>query len=439
MGKPQDTGIIGMDAESRPSTVARLPVRLAGFKFAILLAAALSVSMAYGVTLPILPFVVERILGGGNSRAIAWHTGMLTGIYTFALFFLSPVWGALSDRADRRVIIVVGLIGSSLSLFVLDQANSLPALYLARGLSGATSAAVLPAVLAYVAEGSAASERPRKFAITASATTVGFLLGPVIGSWLSSMILAPVVGMRIAGILMADSPFFAVGTAGLFFAAALYFLPAIAIYRQNSLVANGTRNKPVNQRAIYVGLLLTCITVFGITVAEVGITLFGKQVLLLDPSGITRFFLVCSGVMIVVQLGLFPFFMRMLSMRTLLIIAFLMIAIGLALIPYAPTTLTSKLFFSLVSMGTAILIPALATVISEAAGLEQGKAMGQQASAANLGQALAASTTGALFLVTPSTPFLVGAAVVIAGFLIALRRTAPNALSNCSGEVRPPI
>lgn len=129
---------------------------------------------------------------------------------TFALFFFSPMWGAVSDRIDRRGVIAAGLLGSGLSLFLLDSATSLPLLYLSRGLSGALSAAVFPAALATIAELSTASQRAHRFAITASATTFGFLVGPVMGSWLSSMILSPVVDMRLFSLLMADSPFFIV-------------------------------------------------------------------------------------------------------------------------------------------------------------------------------------------------------------------------------------
>lgn len=55
-------------------------------------------------------------------------------------------------------------------------------LYVARAASGVLSAAVLPCVLAYVAESSAPSERPRAFAFISSAMTLGFLVGPVAGS-----------------------------------------------------------------------------------------------------------------------------------------------------------------------------------------------------------------------------------------------------------------
>jgi MFS family permease len=388
---------------------------LTPFGFAILLSAVLSVSMAYGVTLPVLPFLLERIVGPGD--AVSWHTGMLTGLYMFALFLMSPVWGALSDRFDRRAIIATGLVGSSAGLFLLDNAASLTALYVARALSGALAAAVLPAALAYVAETAKATERPRKFAIVASATTLGFMLGPVLGSWLSPMIISPPEGMRLAGGVMLDSPFFAVALIGL--------LPALGTLHLSSLLRD-RRNAPLDgtkteKMRIRQGLLLTLMTVFGISAAEVGVTLLGKQSLFLGPREISQFFLICSATMIAVQLGIFPFLIKIFRVRTLLVSAFIPVSLGVGLIPYAGSVMKINFLFGLIAAGVGILIPVLAALISEAAGAEQGKALGQQTSSANLGQAFAAAVTGALYLVTPATPFLAASLVLAAGTVIAAR------------------
>ncbi len=383
------------------------------FGFAMLLSAVLSVSMAYGVTLPVLPFMLERILGPGE--AIPWHTGMLTALYTFALFFLSPVWGALSDRFDRRAIVSVGLVGSSMGLFLLDNATSLTELYVARALSGALSAAVLPAALAYIAETTRVAERPRKFAIVASATTLGFMLGPVLGSWLSPMIISPPEGMRLAGFVMPDSPFFVVALASLLFASGTLFLPCLPKEPDSiSVIGEGIEKERVRQ-----GLLLTLIAVFGISTAEVGVTLLGTQLLSLGPQEISRFFLVCSAVMITVQLGCFPILMRNIRPRTMLVAAFVSVALGVGLIPYAGSPLKIGFLFGLIATGIGILIPVLAALISEAAGAAQGKSLGQQTSAANLGQALAAAITGAMFLVAPAAPFWGAVLVLVAGAVVA--------------------
>lgn len=406
----------GADREAAPLA--------AVFHFPLLLASGLSVAMAVGVTLPVLPFQVERALGT-DAAAISWHTGALTGLYTFALLVCSYFWGALSDRIGRLPVIAFGLAGSSAGLLLLDAATTLQELYLARLVSGALSAAVLPAVLALAAETAGKTTRPHRFAVISSATTLGFLLGPIMGSWLSPMVLSPLAGMRIAGMFMPDSPYFLVAATSLLIAIALILAPS----PQKSAADHGAVQSEgpdgPSRLGLNLGLLLTGISVFGITIAEVGITLLGKQVLVLDPAGIARFFLICGVVMIVMQIGIFPICMQRIALPSLIAASLVGVAAGLGLTAFSRTSGSVLLAFTLVSIGTAILIPALATLISTAAGPMQGKAMGQQAAAANLGQALAASLTGALFLVAPGAPFLIGAAAAAVGVLCAIKLRRP--------------
>ena len=170
---------------------AGLTRHLVDVRFLLLLVAGLAVSMSYGVTLPLLPELVHRVQVGGVDAA-ARHTGWLTGVYTAALFACAPVWGAVSDFLDRRWIIALGLAGSAAALLLLGTADSLAGFYLARIAAGLVAAAVMPAVLAYVAETTAPERRQRRFAWMASATALGFLLGPVAGS------AAPALGVGVS-------------------------------------------------------------------------------------------------------------------------------------------------------------------------------------------------------------------------------------------------
>jgi MFS family permease len=54
--------------------------------FLVLLLAAASVAMSYGVTLPLLPPLLRRL----QVEGAAMHTGWLTAAYTLALFACSP-------------------------------------------------------------------------------------------------------------------------------------------------------------------------------------------------------------------------------------------------------------------------------------------------------------------------------------------------------------
>ena len=82
---------------------------LDGAAFYWLVAAMFSVTLGYGVLLPVLPFLLERLLHDPTEAAISYHTGWLMGTFMFALFVCAPLWGFVSDRIGRRAVIVVSI------------------------------------------------------------------------------------------------------------------------------------------------------------------------------------------------------------------------------------------------------------------------------------------------------------------------------------------
>lgn len=380
--------------------------------------------MSYGVTLPLMPFMLERWLGATNAGSVAWHTGMLTGLYTFSLFFLSPLWGALADRRGSRAVLAVGLLGAGASLLWLDTVTSLSGLYAARAFSGALSSAVLPAGLAFVAEMTPPKQRTRNFSIAAAATTVGFLLGPVVGSALASMVVEQVAPMRIVGIFMPDSPFFATGLLCIAIGLACLVLHHPTPVAEPSSL---TSREGMDLRMIGICLLLTALVVYGISAAKVGVTLLGKA-RSFGPQGVSRLFVVCGLVMIAVQVLGLPKLACRFDARWAIAAAFTVGALALALLPWARDVAAMSLAFIALGTSIGVLIPVLATLISEAAGPAQGKAMGWQAASANLGQAIAATATGALFSAWHPLPFVAAAALLGAGTaaaaLLSVRNTS---------------
>jgi MFS family permease len=371
--------------------------------FAALLAAAMAVSMAYGVTLPVLPGLVERA-GVGSAADVEGHTGWLTGTYTLALFLFAPAWGALADRIDRRWVLVAGLTGSSAALWALTGSLGLRGLYAARAVAGLTSAAVLPAVFAYVVTASAPSRLQRRFAWIASATALGFLLGPALGDGLAAPILAVGGHGAISALAL-----HVVAVVGLVAAAGVLTLPV------NRAVPSGSHGAPPgDERRIARSLLLTAVVVLAITVAEVGATLAARRAPAADGWPVSLYFALCSGVMIAVQFWALPHLERRLGEPRLVVAALLVLSAGLGLLAGSNGGVVTAAAFVLAAAGIGVLIPSLAVRISSAAGTRQGWAMGRQAAAANLGQAVGAAATGSLFALAPPLPFL------IAGGLTAL-------------------
>ena len=58
--------------------------------FALLLAM-FAISVGYGIVLPILPFLIDRISGSTDAAVLAWHTGLITGTYILAIFLFAPL------------------------------------------------------------------------------------------------------------------------------------------------------------------------------------------------------------------------------------------------------------------------------------------------------------------------------------------------------------
>lgn len=375
---PEPSGTASTGALARP-------------RFLMLLLAALAVSMAYGVTLPLLSDLLAP-LPAGPAAARARHTGWLTAAYTLAVFAFSPAWGALSDRADRRWIIALGLVGSGLALWATELARSLPGLYAARIAAGALSAAVLPAVFAYVVETTPPAGRQRRFAWIASATALGFLLGPVAAD-LAQGAAGAVSALQLVALACAAA------------AAMVCWLPAA-----RRLEAPAGQQASAAAPTIAVSLVLTCVVVFGITIAEVGLTLTGVRV--------SVYFAICSGVMVGVQLFAYPRLESWLGEPRMVVAAFAVMAAGVGWLA-VPVGWAPAVAFPLAATGIGILIPALAVRISLAAGARQGSAMGKQAAAANLGQAAGAASAGMLFAAAPPAPFLLAALLLALGGVLA--------------------
>lgn len=96
--------------------------------FAVLLAMFV-ISVGYGIVLPILPFLIERISGATDAAALSWHTGLITGTYVVAIFLFAPLWGKISDRWGRRPVLLIGLTGFAASVALFAFVESLPLLY----------------------------------------------------------------------------------------------------------------------------------------------------------------------------------------------------------------------------------------------------------------------------------------------------------------------
>lgn len=301
---------------------------------AALMLAVFTVSMGFGVVLPLLPFLIERLLGaGGDAARVSRSTGLLTALYTLSLFLFAPMWGRLSDRFGRRNILLIGLIGFSATIVLLAFLETIAAVYAERFLSGVFAPAVTPVALATVGDLATTEEaRARRLTFVSLAGISGFLLGPTLGVFMAraaANVLPAASGAGSLGIPLS-------GTALL---ASLVAVAVLLTVPQRSRGDAGARRDPGATRIIPwlvpKLLLLSFIVSAGIGVFEVEMALRGKQELGLTQYQIALMFTECSLVMFVVQAIVFSPWIRPETTRWFLAPALAVLAGGLFLAPFA--------------------------------------------------------------------------------------------------------
>src|SRR5919204_5709980 len=138
--------------------------------------------LGMGLVIPILPRLVQHLLGGAVGEA-SFAYGLLVSIYSVMQFFCAPVLGALSDRFGRRPVILLALAGLGFDYVLLSLAPSIWWLVLGRVVAGMFGATFTPAS-AYIADVSPPEKRAANFGLIGVAFGLGFIAGPALGGLL---------------------------------------------------------------------------------------------------------------------------------------------------------------------------------------------------------------------------------------------------------------
>ena len=389
---------------------------------AALMFAVFAVSVGYGVVLPLLPYRIERLLGVGSEAAqVSRNVGLVTGIYTLAMFLFAPVWGRTSDRRGRRGVLLAGLIGFGAVMLILSAVETLWAVYAERFLSGMFAAAVTPVASAAIGDLAATEEaRARRLTFVSLSGVSGFLLGPMLGVFIA----------RAAGKLLSTAQAAGALSIPLATTAALALVAALAVGfavpgtpHGRNVAGNGMSSVKARFRVIPVLLTLSFIVSAGVGVFEVGLALRGKQVLGLTPYQIAMMFTECSLVMFVAQAIVFSPLVKPRATRWLIPPGLAVLAAGLFLVTRASDFTSMLTAVGTIAASAGILSPILTYWISRMAGNAQGAELGKQTAAASLGVAVGSVAGGLLFDVAslPGASFLLTTGLATIGVILSLK------------------
>ncbi len=135
--------------------------------------------VGFGIIIPVLPLYAESF------SASATTIGLLLASYSLAQMLATPYLGALSDRYGRRPILILSQLGTFISFMMLGFANTLPMVFAARILDGASGGSISTAQ-AYISDVVEEKNRAKAFGVIGAAFGIGFIAGPAISALLGA-------------------------------------------------------------------------------------------------------------------------------------------------------------------------------------------------------------------------------------------------------------
>ncbi len=141
--------------------------------------------LALGISIPILPKLVETMLGGDTARA-AILFGLFSTAFALMQFLFQPVLGALSDRYGRRPVILFSNLGLGLDYILMALAPTVWWLFAGRVIAGIAASSFSTAT-AYITDVTPPEKRAEAFGLIGVAFGVGFVVGPAVGGLLGTI------------------------------------------------------------------------------------------------------------------------------------------------------------------------------------------------------------------------------------------------------------
>lgn len=144
--------------------------------------------LGFATTVPILPLYVKH-LGVPEGEVNTW-SGLIVAAPAFAMALMSPVWGALSDRLGRKLMVERAMFGGALFIGLMGWTHTVQQLAVLRLLQGALTGSVAAATT-LVASTTPKERLGETLGQLQLAIFLGQSLGPVSGG-----LVADVLGYR---------------------------------------------------------------------------------------------------------------------------------------------------------------------------------------------------------------------------------------------------
>lgn len=342
----------------------------------ILFSSIFLVGIGFSIIMPVLPYYAESM--GAN----AFQLGMLITVYAICQFIFAPIWGTYSDRVGRRPVLLIGIIGFSVTFILFGFATQLWMLYLIRIAGGILSCATMPTAMAYVGDSSSLEKRGAAMGMVGAAMGMGMIFGPAIGGILSGISLA--------------FPFVFAGLLAMVNAVAVWFL------LPESLASDQRVHRKIQRASLLEGLQSPFIILFLVILfASIGesiqhgtFALFTEAKLAFTARDIGWAFTAAGIVSALVQGMLVGKMINRFGEEKTAATGITLMGISFLLFTFTFNIPSSILFMAFFAAGTGLIRPSISAAVSKRTLGAQGSAMGILQGYDSLGRAIGPALGG---------------------------------------------
>ncbi|WP_342214735.1 MFS transporter [Peribacillus sp. TH27] len=362
---------------------------------------------SFGIIIPILPAYLASINQGGTAA------GLMIAIFAGAQLIFSPIAGKWTDQFGRRKMIIYGLIGLTISMFIFYAVNSIWLLYASRVVGGVGAALLVPAIFAYVADITTFDQRAKGNSLVSVAMSLGIVVGPGIGGFLADF------GLKFPFLISA-----LVSLVAVIFS--IFVLKESETKQASQGMDMANNESMVRKIALsvkmpyFIPLIITLVMSFGLMAYESVIGLYLDNQFNSTPKDIATMVTATGIVSVIVQLFVVDRIVRRFGEVSVLIIFISVAAIGFLLSLFASSYLIFFGISLIIFLSTSILRPVLNTLISKMAGNEQGFAMGMNNAYMSIGNVLGPTLAGMMYDVQITYPFILGLLLLILTLMITM-------------------
>ena len=317
-------------------------------------------------------------------------------------------------------MIISGLSGLALSMFVFYFSDSIGVFYFSRVIGGVGAALLIPAIFAYVADITTMDQRAKGNSFISASMSLGIVIGPGIGGFLADF------GLKMPLLISAI-----VGLAAVAFSAFM-----LKESMDTKIEVTNEKPEPMTKEIVqsfnkpyFIPLVITLVMSFGLMAYESVLGLFVDNEFGATPKDIALLVTSTGIISVIIQLFAVGWIVRKFGEAVVLKIFLALAAFGFLLSIFVPSYIMFFGVTMIIFLSTSILRPVLTTLISKLAGNEQGFAMGMNNAYMSIGNVLGPLLAGLLFDVHILYPFILGLIVLVITLFVSMKWKGPRNIS----------